>query len=98
MRILAGLQADAGPKSLWQLFNDWVHDRWQEFVKSLSHIPNPLAGLKWHWPDWGSELLRSMGWGLTAMLAALAALGLIALARAANRHGALERAALAPPA
>jgi hypothetical protein len=85
-RILAGLQVDAGPKSLWQLFNDWVHERWRELVKSLSDVPNPLAGLNWHWPDWGVELLRSMGWGLTAMLAALAALGLIALARAANRQ------------
>ena len=85
--ILAGLQADAGPKSLWQLFNDWVHDRWQEFVKWLPHVPNPLAGLKWQWPDWGKELLRSVGWGLIAMLAALATLGLVALARAANRQG-----------
>jgi len=54
-RILAGLQVDSGPKSLWQLFDDWVHERWREFVKSLSDIPNPLAGLKWHWPDWASE-------------------------------------------
>jgi hypothetical protein len=83
--ILAGLEIRPKPKSLWRLFNEWAVDRWRELVKWLD-LRNPLADLHWEWPDWGREVLRSVGWGLFAMLVSLAAIAAFVLARGGPRR------------
>jgi hypothetical protein len=72
--ILAGLEVKKEPKSLWQLFNDWLADRWRELAKRFPSLRNPFGDLDWDWLDFG-EIARSAGWGFLAMLVAFAVLG-----------------------
>src|SRR5262245_51640159 len=36
--ILAGLEVKKEPKSLWQLFNEWLADRWRDLVKRFPSL------------------------------------------------------------
>jgi len=94
--ILAVLEVRKEPKSLWQLFNDWLADRWRELFERFPSLRNPFGDMDWPWLDW-DEIARSAGWGCLAMLIAIVVLGPLVLlprwrARAATsgrslRHG-----------
>jgi len=81
--ILATLDIKQKPKSLWQLFREWTADRWRELKQRLG-LRNPIGD--WELSDWGREVLRSVGWGLFAMLLALAAVGAVMLVRGGPRR------------
>ena len=83
--ILAELGQVEEPKSLWELFTDWLGDRFRELREALSELPNPLRDLKVSWPPW---LAAALYWAGIALLALLA---LVAVARVL---GSLSRAAV----